>query len=61
MTKFFLRTANKALNIVIIISLVVVGTYAAYALWDNSQIYSAAENIQAELLKLKPSEDPERS
>ena len=61
MTKFFLRTANKALNIVIIISLVVVGTYAAYALWDNSQIYSAAENIQAELLKLKPSEDPEKN
>lgn len=33
--------------------IVVVGAYSGYALWDNQQIYSAAENVQAELLLYK--------
>ena len=28
--------------------------YSAYALWDNSQVYAAADNVQAELLQFKP-------
>ena len=34
--------------------LVVAGAYSAYALWDNSQVYAAADNVQAELLQFKP-------
>ena len=30
------------------------GIYAVYALWDNHQIYSAAQNVQEDMLKLKP-------
>lgn len=35
------------------------GGYAAYALWDNNAVYSAAENVQLEMLKLKPLVDSE--
>lgn len=37
----------------VMIILVIMGAYAGYALWDNQQIYSAAENVQAELLLFK--------
>lgn len=34
--------------------IVVVGAYAGYALWDNEQIYASADDVQKELLALKP-------
>ena len=37
-----------------VLFLVVAGAYSAYALWDNSQVYAAADNVQAELLQFKP-------
>lgn len=30
------------------------GSYAVYALWDNNTVYAAAENVQIEMLQLKP-------
>ena len=54
MARFFLRLANSLLNFVIIISLLLAGTYAGYALWDNNQVYAAASNVQADMIKLKP-------
>lgn len=36
------------------LSLCVAGLYAAYALWDNKRIYAAAENVQDDMIKIKP-------
>lgn len=42
------------MNLIVALSLAVAGLYAAYALWDNQRIYSAAEDVQADMIKLKP-------
>ena len=54
MARFILKIANSLLNLIIIISLLLAGTYAGYALWDNNQVYAAASNVQADMIKLKP-------
>ena len=32
----------------------VVGLYSAYALWDNARVYTAADDVRADMLRLKP-------
>ena len=54
MARWILKAANSLLNFVVILSLCVSGIYAGYALWDNSQVYAAAQNVQADMIKLKP-------
>lgn len=54
MSRLFLKAANSIVNLFVVLLLCVAGVYAAYALWDNSQIYSSAFNVQADMLKLKP-------
>lgn len=54
MARFILKIANSLLNFIIIIGLLLAGTYAGYALWDNNQVYAAASNVQADMIKLKP-------
>lgn len=54
MSRTFLRLANSLLSLVVVLSLTLVGLYAAYALWDNSRIYAAAVTVQLEMEKLKP-------
>lgn len=54
MTRILLRIANALVSIVVLLSLTIAGAYAGYALWDNSRIYSAAEDVQADMIKLKP-------
>lgn len=54
MTRVLLKTANSLLNLFVILCLCVAGAYATYALWDNNQIYSAASNVQADMVKIKP-------
>lgn len=49
-----IRFINNILTAVAAIILAVAGMYACYALWDNHQIYQAAENVQADMLRLKP-------
>lgn len=49
-----LNAANWLVNLVVILCLITAGAYAAYALWDNSQVYSAVEVVQQKLEKLKP-------
>ena len=53
-----IRAINRIVNVLTVIILVVLGAYACYALWDNHQIYQTAENVQADMLRLKP-EDSE--
>lgn len=53
-SEVFLQIANKTLNGIIMVALLTVALYAGYALWDNNTVYAAAEDIQLEMLKLKP-------
>lgn len=53
-SKFLLRLINGLIDFTIAISLIIAGIYASYALWDNSLIYAAADNVQDDMLKLKP-------
>ncbi|MGN0704939.1 MAG: class B sortase [Lentihominibacter sp.] len=52
--KFFLKAGNALISFILILALVIAGVYSIYALWDNHRIYAAAENVQADLLQLKP-------
>lgn len=49
-----LRAANSLFNLVVILLLVIAGSYSAFALWDNERIYAAAGDVQADMIKLKP-------
>lgn len=48
-----LKIANSIISFIVILSLCAGGIFAAYALWDNHRVYSAAEDVQADMLKLK--------
>ncbi len=49
-----LRAADRLLGLVMVGFLLTAGVYSAYALWDNAQIYAAADHVQAGLLPFKP-------
>lgn len=53
-SKFILMAANTLLSAVVVVSLCISGAYAAYALWDNSLVYAAVDDVQADMLNLKP-------
>ncbi len=53
-SRLILKIANTLLSSVIVLTLLLAGAYALYALWDNSRIYASADKVQEELLKLKP-------
>lgn len=52
--KTVLRMANSLFNLIVIALLVIAGSYSAYALWDNEQVYAAAGDVQADMIKMKP-------
>lgn len=54
MARFLLKACNSIVNIIVILALLISGAYAAYALWDNNQVLTAAEDVQADMIKLKP-------
>lgn len=54
LSRLFLKGANALVSFVVAVFLVVAGAYSVYALWDNEQIYAAADNVQADMIKLKP-------
>ena len=57
--RLFLRLCNAIVNLLLILALTVSGAYAVYALWDNNQVFAAAEDVQADMIKLKPEIVPE--
>lgn len=57
MSRWILKAANSLVNLIVILCLLTAGIYAAYALWDNSRIYTAANDVQADMIKLKPDID----
>lgn len=54
MSRWFLKAANSSVNLIVVLCLCVAGIYAAYALWDNNRVYSAASDVQADMVKIKP-------
>ena len=50
----FLRAANALVSFVTALCLCTAGLYSVYALWDNNRVYSAAEDVRADMIKLKP-------
>lgn len=54
MSRWILKAANSLVNLLVILSLSIAGLYAVYALWDNSRVYAAAEDVQADMIKIKP-------
>lgn len=61
MFRLLLRAANGLVSLAVALCLAVAGAYAGYALWDNQQVYTAAENVQMEMQKLKPTVSEEDS
>lgn len=53
-SKLILKAANTLVSFVVVISLSIAAIYAAYALWDNNLVYAAIDDVQADMLKLKP-------
>jgi sortase B len=58
--KFMLKTINALMSLVIILALCTAGIYASYALWDNNRVYAAVDDVQADMLKLKPAVEDEK-
>lgn len=54
MSRTILKTANALVSLMEVLCLCLAGVYAVYALWDNQNVYAAAEGVQADMLKLKP-------
>ena len=52
--RYWIRGLNALFSLVVLLCFFVVVAYAGYALWDNSQVYAAAENVRDEMLQLKP-------
>lgn len=58
MSHLLLKILNGILNLTILIAILLFAAYAGFALWDNSHIYSAVEDMQNDLIKLKPAAEP---
>lgn len=54
----FLRLCNRLIDLVVMLGLLLLGSFGAYALWDNTQVIAGAEEIRAELIQLKPETAP---
>jgi len=52
--KHIIRFADSLVNTVILVIALIVGSYCIYCLWDNQQVFAQAENVQADMIKLKP-------
>lgn len=57
--RYWIRGLNALFSLVVLLCFFVVVAYAGYALWDNSQVYAAAENVRDEMLQFKPQPDSE--
>ena len=53
MARAGLNFLNGLVSAVVAVALLVVGLYAGYALWDNEQIYHAAESVYDEMKAIK--------
>ena len=56
-----LRAANGLLDGVTALLVLLAVVWSGYALWDNSRVYAAADNVQAGLLAFKPQPQEDNS
>lgn len=52
-----LKAANSLLTAIVVLLLLIAGSYSLFALWDNAQVYAAVDNAMEGLMKLKPDPD----
>ena len=57
MSRIVLKLLNGIYGWIIGTVIVASAAYAGYAIWDNSQIYQAAEDVQDQIRQLKPDAD----
>lgn len=50
------KILNGMISIVVVVFFLLCAAYALFALYDNQRIYHAAENVQADMIRLKPEE-----
>lgn len=55
MGRKLLHLLNGLITCAVVIALAAAGAYAGYALWDNQQIYDAAENAHSEMKEMRAS------
>ena len=53
MGRKLLHLLNGLITCAVVVALVLAGAYAGYALWDNQQIYDAAENSLSEMKEIR--------
>lgn len=53
MGRKLLHLLNGLITCAVIAALVIAGAYAGYALWDNQQVYNAAENSLSEMKEIR--------
>ena len=53
-SRIALRLTDRLLRAAAALLAAVVGLYSAYALWDNARVYTAADDVRADMLRLKP-------
>lgn len=54
MSRILLKLLNGIYGWIVGTAIVASAAYAGYAIWDNAQIYQAAENVQDQIRQLKP-------
>ena len=53
MGRKLLHLLNGLITCAVVIVLAIAGSYAAYSLWDNQQVYNAAESVNTELRAIR--------
>jgi sortase B len=51
------RIINDIISFVVLLCILISMAYALFALWDNHRIYQQAQDVQADMIKLKPDEN----
>lgn len=55
MARGILRVLDSLISLCLVVVLLAFGAYSVYALWDNNQVYTAADIAKEDMIKLKPS------
>lgn len=54
---FIQRFLNFIISFLLVLIFIIAAAYALFVLYDNRRIYSAAENVREDMLKLKPDKE----
>ncbi|MBR0144511.1 MAG: class B sortase [Clostridia bacterium] len=53
-SRLAVKWINSFVSLVVAIVLLILGSYSAYSLWDNQQVYEEARDVQLKMKELKP-------